>query len=373
MKSILLKSIARYIDRIYDIKNLDILFNDRIECIGDCTSYKYDLVINAEKYLALPSTIDHYIYLYDYIDRLGLEQCNLTISDYSRIIEAICIEKVVNGISGLFIDLGETPYVHELPGVCRSVDVVLGLHIDQYMERGRSNRFVPVISEDNDPFSLQKLLKEIDEEIIYIRFLMERKHPYIFKEKTGYWPIVFLEKNNVFKSGKIYCFIGMNWISSMDLEILRHYRDRVLVIVLPTKTMYIGNGGFTPVYELLSSYGIRVYLGTSGLNDSLFDEAKQLYLLYKYNYWDNRLTIDLVKSIVFQGGHTLFKDHVLERGYPTHITLYNVGLPSNPFKLLLFNKIYPEYMFTRGVMVYDRDGRRELMLRYSDLLVKLIG
>lgn len=372
MSTTLIKSIREYIDGRYFIENTDILFNDRIICIGECNNYAYDEVVDASHYTALPTLYDHYICLHDYIDRLGIHRDTVSRNDFAQVMEIICLEKILNGVSRLFIDLGYINYSIPLQGICKHMEIYLGRRIG--LETDFIDKYVPVVDEDVDPDHLISILKEINSKIIYIRFLIRRKHPFLFKEKTGLWPIAFLEKNGIFNLNKYFYFIGFSWASSMDLEVLKYYRDKLAIIILPTKTMYIANGGFTPLYEIIEDYGIKIFLGTSGLNSSVLNEARLALLLYRYNYWDQRLSIEHIRKIIFQQEHKLFYDSLLEKGSYANISLYNIYTSrfKHPLHSLIFNEVSPVYVFVKGYSIVNPENRMKLINRYRDLLVEII-
>lgn len=370
----LIKNVRRYIDGQYFIENIDVAFNDRVKCIGECNDYSYDEVIEASNYIALPTLNDHYVYLYDYLHRLGLNKDNLSRNDVSKTIETICLEKLLNGISGVFIDLGYITYSVTLQGICKYMEIRLGQRVNHEVINTYTCKYIPVIDDKTDPNNLPSLLKEVEKEVIYIRFLIERRHPYVIKEKTGLWPMAFLEKSGVFGLNKYYYFIGLNWISTMDLEVLKYYRDQSFIISLPSKTMYIANGGFSPLYEIMEKYGVRVFLGTSGLNSSILNEARQTLLLYRYNYWDRRLSIEHIRKIIFQQEHRLFHNNSLEKGSFANIALYNsyISKSHDPLHSLIFNEVHPVYVFIKGCKIVDPRNRIDLINRYRDLLVEII-
>jgi len=369
----LIKNIRRYIVGQYFIENIDVVFNNRVMCIGECNDYSYDEMIEASNYVALPTLNDHYVYLHDYLHRLGLTKDNLSRNDISKTIEAICLEKILNGISGIFIDLGYTTYPLTLQGICKYMEVRLGQRVNNELISVYNN-YIPIIDDNIDPNNLPSLIKEIENEVIYLMFLVRRRHPYVIKEKTGLWPMAFLEKSGVFGLNKYYYFIGLNWISTMDLEVLKHYRDRSSIILLPSKTMYIANGGFTPLYEIIETYKVRVFLGTSGLNSSILNEAKQALLLYRYNYWDQRLSIEHIRKTLFQQEHRLFRNNFLEKGSLANIVLYDsyISKSRNPLHSLIFNEVYPVYVFIKGSKTVCPRNRLDLINRYRDLLVEII-
>jgi 5-methylthioadenosine/S-adenosylhomocysteine deaminase len=104
-------------------------------------------------------------------------------------------------------------------------------------------------------------------------------------EKTGMWPIEYMESLGLLDSNTVLAHAA--WLTKMEIRLLA---DRgSTVIHCPTSNMKLASGGVMPLPELLAS-GVKVGLGTDGAssNNSLDmrEEMKTGSLLQKSHRWD---------------------------------------------------------------------------------------
>ncbi len=285
--------------------NIDIgIRNGLIECIGNCSN-EYDAVIDCSKCIVHPCLSIPYI----------------KVSDYSRIPS----EKTIDVLK-LLVDNGVVAAVFSSPlkyntdsleyknyvlkkqlFYLKSILNLVGNKIDSlYKSMCILNR---------SPNSYNDIVRvcRTNADKLVMPFLVTKKEVFNIHRKTGKWPLEYMEYEGLFDSFKEIMFVYMNWLSSMDIEVLKKYRDKVRIFVSPTKTMELANGGFTPVYELLET-GIWVGITTHDIHSCIVREAELTYLLYKYNYLDERLSKEIVWKILLNNNELFLLDKDISIG-----------------------------------------------------------
>ncbi len=330
-------------------RGIDLLISDGvIECIGRCGCSSCREVECRDK-IVYPCLSNPYIPLHDLIHRCGCIEPN-------SLVEEIAIESIMDGVTVVSID---SSMLDNGIDKCILEDIVsrykVGINVlDDIL-------YKPSLS-SSDPLGelidgVRSICKSYGR--VYIPFLITRKEPFIYWRRYRVWPLQYLEENGFFDIDCRFLFIYLNWVSSMDIEVLTRHRDCVGVIVSPSKTMLGNVGGFTPVYELYSR-GLWIGLSTSGLSDSLLFEARLLHMLYKYNYWDDRLGTSIVWKILLNNNDLYGVPKGVREG--TSASIVVATIPFKPIEYSIESLFYNsrllrvDYIVYRGETIYDRMG-----------------
>ncbi len=125
------------------------------------------------------------------------------------------------------------------------------------------------------------------------------------KRRLGVFPVEYLESKGCLEGCDVV-MVHLNWVTSWELDIMA--RRNVKAVVCPSSGMKLANAGFTPVLEMLEKK-IPVALGTDGACSanrlSVFDEMRQLVLLYRHNYWNTRITAYHALKVAMNGYEVL--------------------------------------------------------------------
>ncbi len=284
--------------------NVDIgVRNGLVECIGNCSN-EYNIVIDCSRCIVHPCLSIPYI----------------EVNGYSMI-----PEKTINVLE-LLVDNGVVAAIFSSPlehngDSLEDRSFVLKKHlfylkpIPNLVNDKIDSLYRNMCVLDRSPSSYDDIARlcrtSVDK--LVMPFLVTKKEVFDIRRKTGKWPLEYMEYEGLFNSFKEIVFVYMNWLSSMDIEVLKKYRDRVKVVVTPTKTMELANGGFTPVYELLET-GIWVGITTHDIYNCIAREAKLMYLLYKYNYLDERLSKEIIWKLLLNNNELFLLDKDISVG-----------------------------------------------------------
>ncbi len=314
--------------------------------------------------LITPPYTDNYVSFDDYISFLSLDKQTLSSLDRERVIRVLCLSALSRGVLDIALDIGKQ---RNLVGLqCNSVEITYLYRINSVEEVYElPSSAIPVISEDTRPNELVRIVRELENKLVFLRFLLRRREPFAYKKETGHWPLQYFERTGLFSLNKKYILVYSNWLSSMDLEVLKYYSDRVLLVPSASKTMELCNGGFTPVYEALEK-GVRVGIATSGLSCSPLEEAFILYRLYKYNYWDTRLDTDRVYRILYTTYKGFAKTAV---GCKPDFIVYRLPPYIAGYKMyMLYNRPVPLAVYKGGRPVFIRENYLRLVSEIEELL-----
>ncbi len=336
-------------------ENVDIrISNGVIDCIGDCPPQGYE-VVDCRGRIVYPCLSNPYIPLDSLVSRLGVS--------IDRVVEIACIESILHGITNIVFD-----------GIS-SLDSKYCKLIDSYVliKPGRDVSSKEVFGISLEGYSVEEWSRIVNSlnsgTRLFIPFLVSRREPFYFKRTYNEWPFTYLDNIGLFSKGLEYIFIYLNWLSSMDLEVISRYRDRVKAIVSPSKTLWASTGGFTPVYEIYGK-GLWIGLTTSGLNSSIVDEMRLLYLLYKYNYWDERLDSFMVWRILMNNNDLFSTPKTVLEGLEACIVVSSIPGSLYSVEGLVYNSnsVKPEYVVYKGKVLLEPSTRYELEERYYSIM-----
>ena len=362
-----LKVFINYNPEGFTVKeNVDVVIgSNKIVCIGDCKDYDGE-IIDGRDFIGLPAFSDPYIVLEDFLECHGISSDTLSRKDLEKVVKVIAYTKLIRGVVDIVID---SPFM-ELSKISiekAPATITLGQRISSSLQKVYDQTplcFVHV-TEPNGLVDVLANLRNLDKRI-YMPLLLKRSEPFIFKKRTGLWPIEYLYKNNLLLKNMV--FVYLDWISSMDIEYLSK-SGTLGVIVAPTKSLLRTEGGFTPIYEIMTR-GIRVYIGTSGFSEGILNELWIAYLFYRYNYWDQRLTIKHLYGFL---GNNKFLSTKRFHG----IVLYNIKnnlLYTRDYTILLKKKdIEADYIIFDTGEFFNKEDIVKTKHELCDILESLIG
>ncbi|MCS7128070.1 MAG: hypothetical protein N3E36_02685 [Sulfolobales archaeon] len=300
-----------------------------IECIGlQCISKGRAI---DKKLVATPSLSDSYISLSDVANRLGLTTDNLSNNDYVKLLKIVCLEEFAYGVTEATVELEHAANwsLIDLPKECRRIYIKL---ISSKSTKARAIDLDLV-----EPSELIELISNAGE--VYLKLSLTKSTPILFRRKTGQWPLEFLNEKGLL-NGRPFKLVYANYITSREMEIISRYSSNIEVLVSPSKTMASKAGGFAPVYELAVRHGVRVRLSSSGLTKNILNEVRELLLLTKYVYQDDRFEALMALK-------TSIANKVLE-GEATSMNLYRECVDSiDTIKCLIMNSPKPSMKLLR--------------------------
>ncbi len=377
----------------------DIVIEDGlIKCIGrNCGIEKPDYVINADKHIVYPCYIDshthigypiYYVLLnnmfsQEFYKRTWEIDREIVNKQYVRSISRLtCISMLLNGVIG-FINMYHYP--EETINTCKELYIMTGpgpglktsIDIGSFMKKysGEKRVFLSINIPSLQEIGLDELV-EINniatEHNMWktIQVSATRNEVFYTKKKYNVWPIEYLYNNNILDQRTILAHL--NWLSSMEIGFIRE--KKTYVAITPSSTMYLGERGYTPLYELLRQ-NISVTIGSDGFpglwngyNRYLYDALQ----LYRYSYGDNRVRMEELYPYVLLNSYELFglKGGVIDKGFHSYIVVVslnniigNIILDKTTLVYSLFTKVYePEYVVVKDKIVVTPENKE----RYLD-------
>ncbi|OYT38979.1 MAG: hypothetical protein B6U89_04915 [Desulfurococcales archaeon ex4484_58] len=386
-------------DKLIYLENKDIVIeNGNITCISEeCNVPRGAEKINSKNYIVLPGFIDAHTHIgymlfhglfkdrvsHEFFNKIyQLENDVIDGNTVYRVSKVMCIYMLLNGFIG-FINMYHYPL--ETINACRELGIFMGLgpglglksNIDliRFIKETREYRnIVPMFNvyrvwgEDID--SLKDFIELESEILVYknIQIAMTRREVYLFKKKTGKWPIEFLYRNSIIDTNTIIAHI--NWVSNMEIGFLSE--KQVKVAVIPSTTMYIGERGFTPIYEMMRK-GIVVLIGSDGGLyglSPLQHLIRDLVLLYKYSYGDNRLNIEelLTKYLTISYELLGLNNRVIDKNIPANFIVLSIdkihsilATKNNLLDTLVNSQTTIDYVFIDGKLAVEPGNKHKLL------------
>lgn len=389
---------------IYIKCNADILVEDgRIKCIGEkCNKPSGTEVIDASNYLVIPGLINGHTHVamvflrgslpdhefWDWLPRImGIEEKIVSPKLVYNASRLACIEMLFSGTIG-FIDMYYYPeetikacsqlglYVLAGPTSVNNADL-------QYYVSLTSNypRYKPIINIHS--------LYSVDEETLVKAIRLAKKYGlplnihvsetrreiYMIKEKTGKWPVEYMNEIGLLGSKTI--LVHLNWLLSNEIYLIKESGSSV--VVCPHSSMRLATAGFAPVYELLRE-GVKLTVGTDGSSGDRIDvieEIRQLILLYRHNYWDTRLRVEWIVPRIILNGYRIagIGGGYIEEDAPANLSLLRIIpykhepiVESNALSILvLTNGFHADYTIIDGEIVLGDNNRDELLEEASSI------
>ena len=369
-------------------KGVDIVIEEgQITCIDrGCSGDRSEIMIDGKWKIVFPAMINMHTHLGSsitstyMIDKISyevhedLKKIGKTLNNHVLVLLSMieCTKMLLSGVVG-FINLFPNKPVIIKPcidlGMYVGVGPVIGLDDEISFEKLEGT--IPVLGIYEVDIDMIDELRELYEKASELDFKKQyqvstsRREVFLFKRKTGKWPIEYLYENNLIDQDT--SLAHLNWVSSMEFNLLRE--TKALAIITPDTTMYLGERGYAPVYELLRN-NIKVSIGCEGFSNpslNILRELRDLILLYKYSYGDNRLKLhDILPHILLQPYRYLgIKGGVLKEGYPATLVIASyrkqVGVQSSrPYDLLITDSLEIEYVVVEGSMRYSIEERDQV-------------
>ncbi len=391
----------------YDVEirtNVDILVEDgKITCIGqECNKPRGIEVIDASRHLVIPGLINGHTHaamvflrgslpdheFWDWLPRIiDIEEEIVSPELIRNASRLACIEMLFSGIIG-FIDMYYYP--EETIKACSQLGLyvltgpVLGNHVNlqYYISLMRKYpRYKPIInvhslySVDEETLLKAAELAKSYELPLNIHVSETRREVYMVKEKTGKWPVEYM--NEIGLLGDKTILIHLNWLLSSEIYLIKESGSSV--VVCPHSGMRLATAGFAPVYELLHE-GVKLTVGTDGSSGDRIDiieEIRQLILLYRHNYWDTRLRVEWVVPRIILNGYRIagISGGYIEEGAPANLSLLRIipyrhepVVESNALSVLvLTNGFNADYTIIDGEIVLGDDNRDKLLEEASSI------
>uniref|UniRef100_A0A7C4H9J4 Amidohydrolase-related domain-containing protein n=1 Tax=Staphylothermus marinus TaxID=2280 RepID=A0A7C4H9J4_STAMA len=382
--------ISPYNGRLLVDINKDILIeNGFITCIEEkCGKPRDTYVINGYNKLITPGFINTGMDLVVYYIQDFL--LNLFSQDFfNKIVEAenelvneeivkymsrvLCTRLLLSGFTGFLVS---TSYPHVLVNECREYGMYIATGIVKgFRERIDLTSFKTICSEYGrcipvytiyDPMLItnEDFLDEINNVMnmgfkIRIEASRTKYEVFSFKKNTGKWFIEYLYSKNLINKNTL--LTHLNWITSAELDYLKN--TGVYISLSPSTTLFIGERGFPPVFELMNR-DIPLTIGFSGLMNSelsMFDELKKLFVMYRYLYGDNRVDpVRLMYNILYYpylflglGDRSLYKYSIAD----IIVIRSNIDHFKDIVSKILLDKLEVEYVIVGGYIKLSPENR----------------
>lgn len=376
------------------LEKYDILVEDNIiKCIDkECSKPRDAIVIDGSDKIVLPAFINIHMHIGSYLLE-NLVNNETSFKLFSKLYELeksinreyvklasyyTCMKLLLKGVIGL---LNTYIYAEETIKACSELGLYIAsgplYPISYNLMNTGYDRYIPVTSILPIKYSdYNEIIEDINKakenkQRILIHLTGTRYEVFMFKKKTGKWPIEFLYHSQLLYNKMVLAHL--NWISSMEIEYIA--RDKPLVSITPLTTMFMGEKSFTPVYEIMAKK-IPITIGIEGFSNHDLNpwlEFRIAYLLYKYSYGDNRVKQDqLLYNMLYQPYRYLgIEGGYISRETPGNLIIFRYDNISDPIEFLYKTISSPEYVIINGELKITPNNKMEYIEKIKTLALKL--
>lgn len=359
-------------------RKVDVLVEDEsIKCVNrHCDKPRDAVLINGFDKVVTPSLSNALIEPKSILTKSLGETSFTDEQSVKALTRTLCLIHLLNGLTG-FVSFSDLTID---PNVCAD----LLIRIANVRKINLSKR----VSPGNDLYGLDLCDEEIVRRIKDVAIEISGKKPtvvktsinrhvvFLFKKTTGHYPLEFIFKEGII--GNESLITHLNWVTLAELNVLKDVKPTVVAV--PSSSLALGEGGFTPL-KLLHSMGIPIALSSDLFYTNRFNlyrEFQLLSLVAKFLYGGLELDYNSVFRDTFRvaskilGFKPIFENKIwIKPSITIHKTIGLRLIDVINDALLAIPHSKPEFVFIDGKPVLTPDNEGDLLMELSVNIEKL--